>query len=175
MAIELLQIEWTRLYPFDKALNQPEAKEGGVYALYKSVGGNRRLHYVGKCKDFSARVGSHRQSTAHILSETERKRCYVSFGLISSFEKSRMSSDILPEQLRNTESFLINELRPVGNDPSTKKGYKGKPIIIINKGKFTRPFKRVMTHNPELVKLIKDSLAAKQITYYADSPSPFSF
>ena len=158
MAIELFRIDWTKLYPFDKALNQPEAKEGGVYALYKSVGGNKKLHYVGKSKDFTTRLSSHRQNTAHILSETERKKCYVSFGLISSFEKSRMSSDISPEQLRDTENFLINYLLPPGNDSSTKKGYKGKPIIIVNGGKFIQPLKKVMTHNPELLKLIKANL-----------------
>ena len=158
MAIELFRIEWTKLYPFDKALNQPEAKEGGVYALYKSVGGNKKLHYVGKSKDFTTRFGFHRQNTAHILSEAERKKCYVSFGLISSFEKSRMSSDVLPEQLRDTENFLINTLLPAGNDSSTKKGYKGNPIIIINGGKFIQPLKKVMTHNPELLKLIKANL-----------------
>ena len=166
MAIELFRIEWTKLYPFDKALNQPEAKEGGVYTLYKSVGGNKKLHYVGKSKDFTTRFSSHRQNTAHILSETERKKCYVSFGLISSFEKSRMSSDISPEQLRDTETFLINALLPTGNDSSTKKGYKGNPIIIINGGKYTRPFKKVMTHNPELLKLLKSNLKTSSSVYY---------
>jgi hypothetical protein len=158
MAIEFFRIEWTKLYPFDKALNQPEAKEGGVYALYKSVGGNKKLHYVGKSKDFTTRFGFHRQSTAHMLSEAERKKCYVSFGLISSFEKSRMTTTILPQQLRDTESFLINNSQPVGNDSSTKKGYKGNPIIIINHGKFTHPFKRIMTDTPELLKLIRSNL-----------------
>jgi hypothetical protein len=170
MAIELFKIEWTKPFPFDKALNQPEAKEGGVYALYKSVGGSKKLHYVGKSKDFATRFGFHRQSTAHMLSEAERKRCYVSFGLISSFEKSRMSSDTLPAQLRDTESFLINKLLPTGNDSSTKKGYKGNPIIIINGGKFVQPFKKIMTHNPELLKLIKANLTTRETISYSYSP-----
>jgi hypothetical protein len=170
MAIELLRIEWTKSYQFDNALNQPEAKEGGIYALYRSVSGNKKLHYVGKSKDFATRFCSHRQNTAHMLSEADRKRCYVSFGLISSFEKSRMTSDISPEQLRNTENFLINALLPTGNDPSTKKGYKGNCIIIINHGKFIQPFKKVMTNNSELLKFIKTNLTSTKTVYESYSP-----
>jgi hypothetical protein len=158
MAIEVFQINWSTLYPFDKALNQPEAKDGGgVYAMYKSINGNKKLHYIGKSKDFTTRFGFHRQNTAHILSDAERKKCYVSFGLISSFDKSRMSNNVLPEQLKDIESFLINELMPQGNDSSTKKSYKGDTIIAINSGKFIKPFKKLMIHNPALEKLLRSS------------------
>src|ERR1035437_8414490 len=156
MAIELFQINWSELYSFDKASNHPEAKESGVYALYKSIGGNKKLHYIGKSNDFMKRFGVHRQNTAHMYSETDLKSCYVTFGIMSSFDKSKMSYEILPEQLKDCESFLINELLPQGNDPSTKKGYKGSTIIIINSGKLVKPLKKVMIHNPMLEKLLKN-------------------
>ncbi len=157
MAIEIVRIEWSKLYPFDKALNQPEVKEGGIYALYKSASGSKKLHYIGKSKDFTTRFGFHRQNTAHMMSEAERRKCFVSFGLISTFDKSRMSNGITSEQLRDIESFLINELLPVGNDTSTKKGYKGNTIIAISSGKFIKPFKKLLIHNPVLEKLLKNS------------------
>lgn len=166
MSIEIVQINWSKLYPFNKALNQPEAKEFGVYALYKTAGGNKKLFYIGKSKDFITRFSTHRQNIAHMLSEKELNKCYVSFGFISSFDKSRVSSNISPEQLRNVESFLINELLPQGNDSSTKKGYKGMTIIAINGGKFIKPFKKVMIHNSTLEKLLKDSFKTKKTSAY---------
>jgi hypothetical protein len=37
-----------------------------------------------------SRFGSHKQNSAHLFSEADRKKCFVGFGLISSYEKSRI-------------------------------------------------------------------------------------
>ncbi len=73
-----------------------------------------------------------------------------------------MSNDITAEQLRDVESFVINTLHPGGNGESTKKGYKGKPIIVINSGKRARSFDKIMSHNSELLKLLKENVAARR-------------
>jgi hypothetical protein len=158
MAIEVFQITWTKHFPLDKALDQPEAKEGGIYALFKGTASSKRLHLIGKTKEFMGRFSTRKQYAANMMTETERKNCHVCFGLISSFDISRMSNNTDDTQLRYIESFFINKFNPEGNDPSTKKGYKGSPIIIINGGKVTKPFEKVMTHNPDLIKLLKKNL-----------------
>lgn len=155
MAIELFQIEWTNLYPFETALRQPEAMESGVYALYKSTGKTKKLFYIGKSKEFSSRFSSHKRNSFHMLNETERKRCFVSFGLISCFERSRLSTGATNPQLKNIENFLITKLQPIGCGDSTKKRYTGDySMIIANTGKVTKPFK-----SPELLDIIGRLLA----------------
>ncbi len=76
MAIEILNITWSKLYPFSKALNQPETKEGGVYAMYKLKGSTYTLHYIGKTIDFSKRFSAHKNNASHMMSETELNKCY---------------------------------------------------------------------------------------------------
>jgi hypothetical protein len=163
MAIECFVIKWTRLFPFNKALTQPEAKEGGVYALYKAKASNKKLHYVGKTKDFETRFSSHKQSATHLLTGNELKRCYVAFGIISSFETNRLTGDITPEQLRIVENFFIVILRPEGNSESTKKRYTGNyPIFITNIGIVTKPFTKFMSQNSALLKFLGKPVNTKR-------------
>jgi hypothetical protein len=160
MAIEVFQVEWTKLLRFDRALTQSVAQEGGIYAMYVETPRIYQLHYIGKSKDFYKRSGTHRNSASHLMTEAQQKKCFISFGLISCFEKSRMSHDITPEQLRDIESFFINEFKPHGNDQSTKKGYKGHPIIVFNTGK--RGFMgETLSNCPDLIKLLKANLTTR--------------
>jgi hypothetical protein len=160
MAIELFHIDWTKLQPFDKALNQSASQAGGVYGMFRLVGRTYKLYYIGMSKDFAKRFSTHRANASHLISKADYSKYFVSFGILASFDKFRMSHDFSPQQLRETESFLINEFKPVGNDSSTKKGYKGNPIIVFNRTDtiLRSLFKKVMTNAPELLKFLKSQL-----------------
>ncbi|MDO8717301.1 MAG: GIY-YIG nuclease family protein [Dehalococcoidales bacterium] len=165
MAIEFFEINWTKLHPFEKALTQPQVKEGGVYALYKLIGSSKKLLYVGKSKDFETRFCSHKNAADHLNTTNDRKKCFVSFGLISSYEKSRMSNDITPQQLKAVENFLIVALNPIGNGDSTKKRYTSDiHAIIVNTGVVAKPLNKFMSHNPQLLTLIGKSKTVTPVT-----------
>jgi len=157
MAIEIFVVDWTIPKPFKDALTQSASHESGVYAMYKVTGRNAILHYIGKSKDFYKRFGTHRNAASHLMNDAEMDKCLVSFGLVSCFEKSRMSQDITPEQLHDLESFLINSKKPTGNDDSTKKGYKGCATIVFNDGN-RGGFPEIMTNNQDVIKLLKEKL-----------------
>ncbi len=155
MAIELFQIEWTKPYLFGEALHAPEASESGVYALFRSHGESKKLHYVGKTADFRTRFGTHKRAAARMLTDAELKKCSVCFGLVWSFEKTRLSRDVTPEQLGRVERFLINRLQPTGCGTNTKLGYASEyPMIVVNAGKVIKPFEKIMSHNPDILKLL---------------------
>ena len=150
MAIECFKVEWTKPFPFGEVLLQPEAKMGGVYALFR--GEAKKLYYIGKATRFDNRLSSHRQSVFRMMSETERKKCSVSLGITSSFEVNRMS-DTTPAQLGSIENFLITRLQPVGNGDSTKRRDTGKyPLILINAGSVFKPLEKFMSQSPDLLK-----------------------
>ena len=135
MAIEVFQIEWTKPQPLDRALTQATAHEGGIYLILEDNDVGIKPQYIGKTKDFYTRSSTHRNYAMHLLSETKQRKYTISFGLLSCFDKSHISHDATPEQLRDVESFFINEFNPKGNSDATKKGYKGHPILIFNIGK----------------------------------------
>lgn len=157
MAIEVFGVRWTKLQPFDKALNQSASQEGGIYSMFKLTGQRYKLYYIGMSKDFFKRFGTHRSNASHLMAEADIKKHFVSFGLVSCFEQSRMTHDISLSQLRQLESYLINTIGPAGNDDSTKKGYKGSPIIVFNEADtvLRSLFKKEMSNCPELIKLLK--------------------
>jgi hypothetical protein len=160
MAIELFQVEWTKIQTFNQALNQAVSQESGIYAMYKKTGSNINLHYIGKSKDFYKRSSTRRNAMNQMMTDAEAKKTFIGFGLISCFDKSRMSHDITPEQLKNIESFFINYFKPIGNDAITKKGYRGHTIIVFNTGKcFTKS--KYISNSPELLKLLKVSFTTK--------------
>jgi hypothetical protein len=157
MAVEIFVIDWTKLYPFKDALTEAVSQEGGVYMVYKKTDkGGYDLQYVGKTLGFYKRFGTHKNSASHFMSEDEKRRCFIQFGLISFFAKSRMSHDTSPEQLQDIENYLINILQPDGNDISTKKGYKGDTIIIVNQGLKSHRLDKVVSNSPALLKLLSD-------------------
>jgi len=152
--IDLFQVTWTKPTPLTTALTQAESQESGIYAMLKKVGENFNLFYIGKSADFYKRSGTHRNNISHMMTEAEIKKCYIAFGLITTFEHSQMSHTISPEQLKDIESFYINYYRPVGNSDSTKKGYKGNTIISFNSGKCFQKHK-IISNSENLVKLLK--------------------
>ena len=69
-------------------------------------------------------------------------------------ERLFLSQSALSQQLKDIESYYINHNRPLGNDPSTKKGYKGNTIISFNTGKCFQK-QKIVSNSENLVKLLK--------------------
>ena len=158
MAIEVFEIKWTKRFPVTKALQQPEAVERGIYAYY--IGD--KLHLFGKTKeDFRQRFSTRNQYAKNYMDETQIKKGYACFGLISVFAKSRMGNGCTPKQLKDIESYFINRFDTKGNDESTRKGYKGDSIIVINSGIIPKEFDKVMSPYPELLKVLKRNIKFK--------------
>jgi hypothetical protein len=159
MAIEIFHIEWTKVLPIEKALSQSSSKEGGVYIMFRGIGSLYKPQYIGMSKEFIKRCSTHRNDITKITGNDTNK-FFISFGLVSCFDNCRMSQDVTPQQLRDIESFFINEIKPAGNDSSTKKSYKGKPLIIFNHSdaRLRKLFKKQMTNTPDLIKLLKSQM-----------------
>jgi len=154
--MECFRIDWKGSYSLDKVQDIPEAKETGVYAVYRA----KKPFYIGKSIELGRRFAEHIRSWSRIMTPRQLKQCSISIGTIYSYEGSRPSPSISAKQLQIVETYLINTLKPKGNSGMTKKGYRGVPIIIINTGK-RGIFKKVMSHNPQLLKLLQDNLAKK--------------
>ena len=165
MAIECFKIEWTKPSPFDKALLKPEAKRGGVYALFK--GETKKPYYIGKANRFDKRLSTHKQTIFRMMSEAERRKCRISFGIVSSFETSHMTDVIPAVQLGPIENFLIMRVQPIGNGDSTKKRYTGRlPMIIANTGSVFRGLNKFMSQNNELLQVLGKATTRKSTSYY---------
>jgi hypothetical protein len=160
MAIECFEIKWTKLFPLSEIANQPEIKQGGVYARIIITGGTKKLHYIGKSTDFRQRTRYHRQATSHL--GFDLKKHYISLGIVSVFDGIIMSPKCTSNQLNDVESYLRNTARPKGNDPSTLKGYNGSPIIIVNTGTIPKPLKKFMSHSPILLKVLGKGTTTKK-------------
>ena len=164
MAIECFKIAWTKSSPFDKALLKPEAKRGGVYALFK--GETKKPLYIGKANRFDKRLSTHKQTIFRMMSEAERRKCRISFGIVSSFDISHMTDAITDAQLGGIENFLIMKVQPSGNGDSTKKRYTGKlPIIIANTGSVFRGLNRFMSQNKELLQVLGKATTRRSTSY----------
>lgn len=161
MPIECYKIDWSKPFSFTEAVNQPEARQLGIYAIYKTVSAKKILCYIGKSQEIGRILSEHKQGISHMFSEKDIKKHCVCFGTIYWLRGSISTVDISPQQLREVESFFINELRPDGNGESTKKRYIGESVIIINTGKLIS-LDKVMAHNKELLKLLKDNLVTKK-------------
>jgi hypothetical protein len=157
MAIECFEIKWTGPFSLDSVQNKAEARDKGIYAVYKG----RDIYYIGKSTNFGERIKSHRRNWAH-LGEKGVRQLRVHTGIIFCHKSTHPSQDISASQLANIESFLINRYDTKGNPPSDKKGYKGlMSPIIVNTGK-TGSFDKVIFHNSSIEKLLKGSLVPKK-------------
>jgi len=162
--MEFFRIDWKGLFSWDTAQNRPETREDGVYAVYQMQGNSiRKLQYIGKSKELGSRLSTHRQGISRFMDSKGVSKLAICFGMIYSYETSRPSVHITPTQLRNIESFLINSYKPIGNSDTTKKGYKGEPLLIVSTGK-RGIFDKVIAHNPEIVALLKDNLAPRRVS-----------
>jgi hypothetical protein len=151
--MQCFKIDWKGFYPLDTVCSELEARKSGVYAIYQiSWGDIEYCQYIGKAQVFSERLQRHIRDYVHL--GQGNPNYHVCLGIIHPFE----STHITPQQLRDIESYLINIVKPKGNSPATKKGYKGKPILIINTGK-TGSLSKVLCSQPDLLKLLKESLA----------------
>jgi hypothetical protein len=160
--MECFKIDWKGFYTANEARNQAVASGNGVYAIYetgkgKSSSKTPKLWYVGKARQLGNRIRQHEQSLAH--RGVKGNYC---IGIIYFLKDGRDHSRINSAQLGNVESFLINSRKPEGNADSTKKGYKGKPILTINIGKIGE-FEGVMCNDSNLLSLLQVNLSRKKI------------
>ena len=157
--MDCFRIDWTGYYSLNDAIGRQEAKKLGVYAVYKPTTKKKSLWYFGKATNIGKRLDDHRKEWQQILSPTQMSKLQVAIGVIKLLEGEKVSQP----QLKDTESLFINEYNPERNDPSTKKGYKGKSILIINTGKIGL-FSKITIHDKSLLKQIKDNLITKRKT-----------
>jgi hypothetical protein len=162
MAIDCYKIEWTKPFPYKEAANRPEARQLGIYAIIETVKSKKIISYIGKSQELGRRIGDHEQGFSHSENTNNQKQLY-SFGTIYSLSGSITTAAITATQLHEVESFFINKLQPVGNGKATKKRYKGTSLIVINIGKLAY-LEKIMSHNEELLKLIKMNLKTKKAT-----------
>jgi hypothetical protein len=160
MAIECFEIKWTKPFSLEDVANQTEVDNKGVYIRFIVSRNKKTPHYLGKSTDFRERSRYHRLATAHLGSDL--KKYHISLGVVYSFERTEMTLGCTPSQLKDIENYLRNKLRLKGNDPSTLKGYNGSPIVIINTGVVPKPIQKIMSHNPNLLKLITESVKPKR-------------
>ena len=160
MAIECFEIRWTKPFPLEEVTKQSEVNEEGVYVRSKISRGKMMPTYLGKSTDFRERSKPHKLYTAY--SGADMSKQYISLGTIYSFEKTQMVLGCSSSQLAHIENYLRNEADLKGNDPSTKKGYSGPPIIIINNGRVPKPLRKIMSHNDPLVKLLTATIKPKR-------------
>lgn len=140
----------------DKAINQPEARKAGVYAIIMSdEWGNRELFYIGQAKELGQRITQHYQELSHALTQTQLANRSIYMGVIYSLDN--VTNDIKPS-LNDIESLFISRFQPQGNK-TAKQRYSGKSIIIINTGKLPpykdATFPKIMSHDAELLKQLK--------------------
>lgn len=161
MNIECFEIKWTGFYSLDEVQSKTEARDKGIYAIYKG----REIFYIGKSTKFGERLKSHRRNWAHIIGETSVKKLRVCTGVIFHYTSTHPSQDITDSQLASIESFLINykpTKKPKGNPPADKKGYKGLiSPIVVNTG-VIGSFDKVIFHNSLIEKLLKSNLAQRK-------------
>jgi len=154
--MECFKIEWKGFFSSDKVQDQPEAREKGIYVFYEmSWEEPERVLYIGQAQALNKRLKQHLQNWSHILSKEKMKELRVCVGIVYPLAES----DASIRGLLEIESFFINTFKPEGNDASTKKGYKGSPIIIVNTGKIGL-FKKVISSHPELLTLLKENLSS---------------
>jgi len=166
MAIDCYKIEWTKPYSFKEAVNRPEARHLGIYAIIETVKTKKIISYIVKSQELGRRIGEHQQGFSHSGNKNNQKQLY-SLGTIYSLSDNVTTAVITPAQLHDVESFFIIKLKPIGNGDSTKKLYKGTSLIVINTGKFVC-LEKIMAHNEDLLKLIKSNLTTKKTTSSSD-------
>ena len=160
MAIECFQIEWEKPCLIEEVLQGSVVNEKGVYVRSKMSAGKLIPTYLGKSTDFRSRSNIHGKYTKY--SGADMGKQYISMGVIYSFEQTRMVLGCSPKQLKHIEDYLRNEADLKGNDPITKRGYNGPPIIIINTGHTPKPLRKLMSHNQPLVDLLTDTIKLKR-------------
>lgn len=155
--MECFNIEWKGYFPFKDAFSKLEAREIGVYAVYRVEWGDKQLLYVGKAgisQTIADRLMQHRQGTKRFMSNQEEDKLSVCFGIIRTFE----GSNIVSQQLNDVESFLIYYGKPQTNARG-KERYKGKPLIIVNTGE-RGSFDKVISTHTTAIELLKKNLCS---------------
>lgn len=152
--MDCFKIEWTIPCRVTVAQDYVPTYLSGVYAICRT--GTKivkEIQYIGQTKDFPERLRDHTQGWSHGLTPNQMKYLSVCFGIIHPLQDSP-SDDLTQEGIRNdVESLLINTIKPPGNAPQTKMGYKGRPILVINITTL-KLIDKVMSSNHKLPELL---------------------
>lgn len=152
--MDCFKVDWGDFYLLETA-HEHAPPSIGIYAMFETRGKTHiidRLLYMGKAKNIRERIRKHKHEWTHTQSnEVKNARCFC-FGEI----KPLIGRLVSPNQLGDIESILINNLKPEGNDAQTKKGYVGKPILVISSGKHDS-LRRVVCHDNKLLALLAES------------------
>jgi len=151
--MEWFRIDWNGPYSIDTADKRKEAGTFGVYAIYEQKNKSSNLMYIGKTywQGFGKRLQQHRRQWLHRLDG----KVTIHFGVVVLPQGKKISY----ERVSDIEEFMIHYYHPLFNTAS-KKGYRGRDILIFNTGKIGT-LDKMTSDDKELLKLIKKSLLQK--------------
>jgi len=154
VAVQIYEIRWDGFFTLDEAIRHRIARGNGIYICWEG----RRAKYIGKSKELSKRLGTHKgELNRYVKAETEKAN--HTLGEILNYSGDRVTADITSPQLGNIETFLINKV-PNGNP--RKNPYKGRDsIIIVNTGK-TVSLDNIISHNPATLDLLSKGIKSKK-------------
>jgi hypothetical protein len=148
--MEWFRIEWKGSYPIESAPSKKEAQGVGVYAIFEMKNRVAKLLYLGETyrQTFAKRLNQHKKEWLFRIDG----KLAVCFGTLFPPEGRRISS----QRILDVEAAMIHSLRPPYNQLS-KRGYRGRNILIINTGK-TLCLDPVVSDDPNLLPLLKKAL-----------------
>ena len=116
-----VNVFWTRKKQFDNAIASEEARNIGVYQIYRKYGSNESLLYIGivksKQRQFSQRLIEHYKAWLR----HKRGTIYVRFGLVEGNNAP----------IEEIESVLIFHMQPPCNT-NKKNGYSLSNQLIVH-------------------------------------------
>ena len=154
--MEWFKVEWKGPFSTDGSLSRPEAKGTGVYAIYGMRGREfHKLLYIGETfkQTFGKRLKQHERDWFENAREPHMAVC---FGEVYLPKNKRLSG----KRVVDVEGLLIHTEKPPFNTVS-KRGYKGRGILVINTGKLGL-LQPVATDkdNDDLIALLRKTLCS---------------
>jgi len=146
--MDWLQIEWEGPYTVDGAKKAKVAQTFGLYAIHRRQRGREKLVYVGRVywQSFAKRLSQHRRDWLDERYDDDEVAVY--FGVVRPSTGRRISF----ERVADAEGLLIHELTPPHNTAS-KRGYKGRDLLVINTGK-VGDLDQIVTSDKSLLTLL---------------------
>lgn len=149
--MEWFKIDWKGPYRIETAHNRKVAEHFGIYAIYEAKGRAIKLLYIGRTywQEFGKRLKQHKWLDRVYGAKS------IYFGIVELPEGRRISF----ERIRDIEEFLIHFYHPPFNTAS-KKGYRGRDILVVNTGKVAT-LDKVASDDRELLQLLQKSFHKK--------------
>lgn len=151
--MEWFKIEWFGPYAVDTAQSRKVAENYGIYAICTRKGRASKLLYIGRTywQEFARRLRQHKRDWLNRISGTKS----VYFGIVKLPKGKKISF----ERIRDIEECLIHFYLPPYNTAS-KRGYRGRNIIVINTGKYGT-LSKIASDDEELLQLLRRCFSKK--------------